>query len=286
MPKKYIGEKYATSVEGAWDNARAYERLSICTYDNKAYISRQNVPAGTPLTNTNYWVLLFATGGSPGSIEWGDILDKPDFFPPSFHEQDWTTILNPPADYPPSYHTHPIEQVNGLSVTLSEMQTTIDTLRAAGAEKAIRYSQLGVLTDNVNSTITIPWDGIEQKNSTANPAWVNESGLIHLNNPTAENYDTYASGMVTMSAIGASRTFERILTITNFLGQDAAQFRLVPGDGEPPFVFVIPQFFVQTTITLPFFQMSARIKLFAGDRVGGNVAENYLALRAAKNIPF
>lgn len=286
MPKKYIGEKYATSVEGAWDNTREYERLSICTYDNKAYISRQNVPAGTPLTNANYWVLLFATGGSPGSIEWGDILDKPDFFPPSFHEQDWTTILNPPADYPPSYHTHPIEQVNGLSVTLSEMQTTIDTLRAAGAEKSIRYTQRTVLTDTVNSTITIPWDGTESKNSTANPAWTKQEGKIYLNNPTNENYDTYGGAILTMTEIGASRTFERVFTITNFLGQDAAQFRLVPGDGDPPYVFVIPQFFIQTAITNPLFQMQAKIKLFAGDKVGGTISENYLALRAVKNIPY
>lgn len=285
MSKIYIGEKYVITVEGDWDITKEYPPLSLVTYNNGAYISRTTVKPSTDILNTNYWHLFFATGGSPGTIEWGDILNKPDFFPPTAHEQEWGTILNPPATYAPSAHEHPIEQINGLSVTLSDMQSTIAQLRAAGAEKSIRYTQFSILTDSVNSTITIPWDGIESKNSTTNPAWTNNAGKIYLNNPTNENYDTYGGAMLTMTEIGASRTFERVLTITNFLGQDAAQFRLVPGDGEPPYVFIIPQFFIQTSITNPLFQMSAKIKLFAGDKVGGTTSENYLSLRAVKNIP-
>lgn len=55
----YVGNRYvpifADPVE--WNNLREYEPLTIVTYQGTSYTSRQTVPVGTPLNNTNYWVV-------------------------------------------------------------------------------------------------------------------------------------------------------------------------------------------------------------------------------------
>lgn len=59
--RQYIGARYvpkfANPIE--WDSARSYEALEIVTYLGTSYTSKKNVPAGTAITNTTYWV---ATG--------------------------------------------------------------------------------------------------------------------------------------------------------------------------------------------------------------------------------
>lgn len=55
----YIGNRYvpvfADPVE--WDSLRSYEALTIVTYLGTSYTSKKNVPVGTPLSDTNYWVV-------------------------------------------------------------------------------------------------------------------------------------------------------------------------------------------------------------------------------------
>lgn len=55
----YIGNRYvpifADPVE--WNNLREYEPLTIVTYQGTSYTSKQTVPVGTPLNDTNYWVV-------------------------------------------------------------------------------------------------------------------------------------------------------------------------------------------------------------------------------------
>lgn len=64
----YIGNRYvpvfADPVE--WDSLRAYENLTIVTYQGTSYTSRKNVPAGTALSNTEYWV---PTGNYNAQVE-------------------------------------------------------------------------------------------------------------------------------------------------------------------------------------------------------------------------
>ena len=65
---EYIGMRYvpifADPVE--WDNTRAYESLTIVTYQGASYTSRRPVPAGIPITDGRYWVL---TGNYNAQIE-------------------------------------------------------------------------------------------------------------------------------------------------------------------------------------------------------------------------
>lgn len=60
--REYTGSRYVpifgrrgeTSVE--WDNSAPYEPLTVVTYQGNSYISRQYVPTGIAITNTDYWV--------------------------------------------------------------------------------------------------------------------------------------------------------------------------------------------------------------------------------------
>ena len=54
--KKFIGARYAPEFAGAWSNAKQYAALSVVYADNRSYVSRKTVPAGTPITNTEFWI--------------------------------------------------------------------------------------------------------------------------------------------------------------------------------------------------------------------------------------
>lgn len=54
--KKFIGARYAPEFAGAWSNSKQYAALSVVYADNRSYVSRKTVPAGTPITNTEFWI--------------------------------------------------------------------------------------------------------------------------------------------------------------------------------------------------------------------------------------
>ena len=49
-----FGRRGESSI--AWDDTAPYEPLTIVTYNDESYTSRQFVPAGAAITNTDYWV--------------------------------------------------------------------------------------------------------------------------------------------------------------------------------------------------------------------------------------
>lgn len=51
----YVGNRYVPYYDGLWDAAKQYESLTAVTQDNNAYISRKPVPAGTPVTDQEFW---------------------------------------------------------------------------------------------------------------------------------------------------------------------------------------------------------------------------------------
>ena len=68
MNRQYIGAKYVPTFANPfeWDNLREYEPLTIVTYNGTAYTSKQTVPVGTALSNTDYWVV---TGNYNAQVE-------------------------------------------------------------------------------------------------------------------------------------------------------------------------------------------------------------------------
>lgn len=63
--RQYIGARYVpifgrkneTSIE--WNNSEPYEPLTVVLYQGNSYTSRQYVPSGVDISNTDYWVLTF-----------------------------------------------------------------------------------------------------------------------------------------------------------------------------------------------------------------------------------
>lgn len=57
--RQYIGARYVPLFSDPieWSASTSYEPLTVVTYQGGSYVSRQYVPAGIPLNNTNYWLL-------------------------------------------------------------------------------------------------------------------------------------------------------------------------------------------------------------------------------------
>lgn len=62
--------KVSLSVGGAWSAEQAYEKLTVVTDSGSGFVSKCAVPAGTPLTNTQYWLKLAEKGskGDTGAV--------------------------------------------------------------------------------------------------------------------------------------------------------------------------------------------------------------------------
>ena len=70
--------KVAPTPKGAWSNSTAYTHLDIVSSGGSSYIANLDVPAGTAITNTTYWMKLAdkgdtgntgATGNGISSVE-------------------------------------------------------------------------------------------------------------------------------------------------------------------------------------------------------------------------
>ena len=57
-----------------WDASKSYPLATIVRNDETLYISKENVPAGIDITNTDYWEQLFSVAGSLIS-DWVDLYD-------------------------------------------------------------------------------------------------------------------------------------------------------------------------------------------------------------------
>lgn len=63
--RQYIGARYVPKFMGTYDATQSYEAL--CVVDNglgTSYISTVPTPAGTPLTDTDYWAIYGASSGA------------------------------------------------------------------------------------------------------------------------------------------------------------------------------------------------------------------------------
>ena len=64
--REYIGARYVPVFMGDWDITADYEPLSIVQYQGNSYTSRQSVPHGVQITNTQYWAV---TGNYNAQVE-------------------------------------------------------------------------------------------------------------------------------------------------------------------------------------------------------------------------
>lgn len=63
--RQYIGARYIPDFKGLYDETTQYEGLDVVDNGSgTSYIARKTVPAGTPLTNTDYWFIYGASSGA------------------------------------------------------------------------------------------------------------------------------------------------------------------------------------------------------------------------------
>ena len=63
--RQYIGARYVPRFTGLYDNTQSYEALDVVDNGSgTSYIAKKPTPAGTPLTDTNYWFLYGSTSGA------------------------------------------------------------------------------------------------------------------------------------------------------------------------------------------------------------------------------
>ena len=60
--------KVCVTPKGDFRPASGYERLDIVTYNGNSYLAKQNVPANTAISNTNYWQLIASKGAEGAAV--------------------------------------------------------------------------------------------------------------------------------------------------------------------------------------------------------------------------
>lgn len=64
--RQYVGARYVPKLMGEWDKKISYENLVIVTYKGNSFTSKQPVPQGIEISDTNYWI---NTGNYNAQIE-------------------------------------------------------------------------------------------------------------------------------------------------------------------------------------------------------------------------
>ena len=60
--------KAVLTHKGEWSDATAYSALDWVTHDGSTYVCKTDAPAGTPLTNDTYWILMAQKGADGKNI--------------------------------------------------------------------------------------------------------------------------------------------------------------------------------------------------------------------------
>ena len=63
---QYVGARYVPLFDGEWDNTKVYEPLTVVQYQGNSFTSRQAVPIGIDINDTNFWA---ATGTYNAQVE-------------------------------------------------------------------------------------------------------------------------------------------------------------------------------------------------------------------------
>lgn len=67
------GEQGVIYPTGNWDPTRAYTKLDMVYYEGSSYVAKENVPVGTPITDSTYWQIT-ASKGERGASGYSEIV--------------------------------------------------------------------------------------------------------------------------------------------------------------------------------------------------------------------
>lgn len=153
MNNVYIGMRYVPLFDGTWNGSKSYEPLIIVQDSNNFYTSKQFVPAGTPLSDTNYWVL---TGNLNGAL---------------LVLQNQVNDIDNRSKY--NKHFYNIEEFGGVGDGVTDNTSAILSALSAMTDHDSLYFPSGNYVINSNITITkaieIFGDGCTGEST--NPNW-------------------------------------------------------------------------------------------------------------------
>ena len=172
MPNTVLG-KVCVTPKGAWDSTNPYDILDIVTYDGGAYLSKQDVPVSTAITDTTYWLQIVEKGdqgnvGLTPSFSVGTVttLDPGDPVTVTITGTDEEPVLNfgIPEGQPGEvtnasmaaaindalkFNTYDdivnIIKIDDVSTTLGDVATTLNSVNTAGDHIFFDMSSLGVM---------------------------------------------------------------------------------------------------------------------------------------------
>ena len=133
--RQYLGARYVPifgrkdESTTEWDNSEPYESLTIVTYQGNSYTSRQEVPAGVLLTDTDYWV---STGNFNAQVD--------------AYRQEVVTLTNKVNALDNSLPGSAFDSVNTVEAALLSIEAGADT-RLDAIESALPISEF----DSVNT---------------------------------------------------------------------------------------------------------------------------------------
>lgn len=205
----YIGARYVPKLVGEWDSTKetAYEPLIIVTYQGNSYTSRQYVPAGIDISNTEYWVL---TGNFNGQIESFRLaLEAMNDRVETAQADAATAIANikkiVPGDYitPTLFYDDQFSTIQGGSVVNDEIVWF-------GTESETNY--LSILTPSTGAVRTIKvTENIHGNSVTWNPK-THKVIVTDVNTPTFleynEDFSSYAIKTLTDNSNIYSMTYD------------------------------------------------------------------------------
>lgn len=177
--RQYIGARYMPKFVGTYDPTTAYEALSVV--DNgqgTSYVSNRPVPAGTPLTDSDYWAIYGTSSGAITNLQnqidaindtLDDVLTRVDTIltPEMFGAvgdgvTDDTLALN-------TMFTHALDLNNDVPYGIKcavlfngKQYKTTDTIRHDNAVKVILLGNTYIKSEVTNK-----------------PAWIIDSSLDH-----------------------------------------------------------------------------------------------------------
>ena len=117
--RQYIGARYVPKFMGTYDVTQEYEALSVV--DNglgTSYISRIPTPAGTPLTDRNYWIVYGASSGAVINLQ--NQID------------DINRAMGDIEDLDTPVTTSVVESINSVYETVKDIIVTPEMFGAAG----------------------------------------------------------------------------------------------------------------------------------------------------------
>lgn len=177
--RQYIGARYVPRFMGTYNASQQYEVLDVV--DNglgTSYILKNPAPAGTPVTNTNYWTIYGATSGAIINLQ-NQIDDINSYINGMKHRTNkkyifigdsWNTTLTPPGGVPitpwssklitilnltnDDYYNSGVSGSGftvGSQTFLQQLQTIANTLSADEKDEITDIIVLGGMNDNASN---------------------------------------------------------------------------------------------------------------------------------------